>query len=141
MSNQVVVGDYLNNQVRLYTPDGKVVKSFYRPDNVGQPYSIGVDPRNGDIYVPELADGISFVAVAMGLFGLGEIIVNLEREGGAARVIGRITSLWPTREDWKRMLTPILRGTVLGSLLGMTGPRAGTSLALQIKNSCSVDQD
>ncbi len=57
VSNQVVVGDYLNNQVRLYTPDGKVVKSFYRADNVGQPYSIGVDPRNGDIYVPEIADG------------------------------------------------------------------------------------
>jgi TctA family transporter len=78
--------------------------------------------------VPELADGISFVAVAMGLFGLGEIIVNLEREGGAARVIGRITTLWPTREDWKRMVGPILRGTALGSLLGIL-PGGGAMLA------------
>jgi TctA family transporter len=93
---------------------------------VGTDVTSGVPRYTFD--VPELADGISFVAVAMGLFGLGEIIVNLEREGGAARVIGRITSLWPTREDWTRMISPILRGTVLGSLLGIL-PGGGAMLA------------
>ncbi|HSF02131.1 MAG TPA: tripartite tricarboxylate transporter permease, partial [Solirubrobacterales bacterium] len=93
---------------------------------------VGTDVTSGvpryTFEVPELADGISFVAVAMGLFGLGEIIVNLEREGGAARVIGRITTLWPTREDWKRMVGPVLRGTALGSLLGIL-PGGGAMLA------------
>jgi TctA family transporter len=93
---------------------------------VGTDVTSGVPRYTFD--VPELADGISFVAVAMGLFGLGEIVVNLEREGGAARVIGRITSLWPTREDWARMVSPILRGTLLGSLLGIL-PGGGAMLA------------
>ncbi|WP_243059087.1 Ig-like domain-containing protein [Nocardioides sp. SR21] len=57
VSNEIIVGDYLNNQVRRYTPDGRIIGSFYRPNSTGQPYSIGVDPRNGDIYVPEIADG------------------------------------------------------------------------------------
>ena len=57
VSNEVIVGDYLNNQIRRYSPDGKILGSFYRPNSTGQPYSIGVDPRNGDIYVPEIADG------------------------------------------------------------------------------------
>ena len=53
----MIVGDYLNNQIRRYSPDGKILGSFYRPNSTGQPYSIGMDPRNGDIYVPEIADG------------------------------------------------------------------------------------
>jgi len=57
VSNEVIVGDYLNNQVRRYTPDGKLLGSFFRPKATGQPHSIAVDPRNGDIYVPEIADG------------------------------------------------------------------------------------
>jgi putative tricarboxylic transport membrane protein len=93
---------------------------------------VGTDVTSGapryTFDVPELADGISFVALAMGLFGLGEIIVNLEREGSAAQIIGRITSLWPTGEDWKRMVSPILRGTALGSLLGIL-PGGGAMLA------------
>lgn len=57
VSNEVIVGDYLNNQIRRYTPSGKIIGSFYRENSTGQPYSIGIDPRNGDIYVPEIADG------------------------------------------------------------------------------------
>jgi hypothetical protein len=64
VSNEVIVGDYLNNQIRRYTPDGKIIGSFYRPNATGQPYSIGVDPRNGDIYVPEIADGSASNKVA-----------------------------------------------------------------------------
>jgi TctA family transporter len=73
-------------------------------------------------------DGIGFVTVAMGMFGLGEIILNLEREGTAERVVGKITSLMPTREDWRRMVAPILRGTALGSFLGIL-PGGGALLA------------
>jgi TctA family transporter len=76
----------------------------------------------------ELMDGIGFVTVAMGMFGLGEIIQNLEREGLGERVITKISSLMPTREDWKRMGAPILRGAILGSFLGIL-PGGGALLA------------
>ncbi|MCX8021510.1 MAG: tripartite tricarboxylate transporter permease [Syntrophorhabdaceae bacterium] len=76
----------------------------------------------------ELMDGIGFVPVAMGMFGLGEIILNLEREGVARRVIKEIKNLMPTREDWKRMVAPILRGTALGSFLGIL-PGGGALLS------------
>jgi putative tricarboxylic transport membrane protein len=93
---------------------------------------VGTDVTSGaqryTFGVPELFDGIGFVALAMGLFGLGEIIANLEREGGGTVLVNRIVSLWPTREDWKRMVAPIARGTVLGSFLGIL-PGGGAMLA------------
>jgi putative tricarboxylic transport membrane protein len=93
---------------------------------------VGTDVTSGTsrytFGVPELMDGIGFVALAMGLFGLGEIIVNLEREGGSTIFVNRIVSLWPTREDWKRMIAPVLRGTMLGSCLGIL-PGGGAMLA------------
>jgi putative tricarboxylic transport membrane protein len=93
---------------------------------------IGTDVNSGvqryTFGVNELMDGIGFVVVAMGMFGLGEIALNLEREGEAERVVRKITSLMPTREDWKRMVAPILRGTVLGSFLGIL-PGGGALLA------------
>ena len=55
----------------------------------------------------------------MGVFGLGEIIGNLENETTRTTVLKSVTGLMPTREDLKRMAAPILRGTVLGSMLGI----------------------
>ena len=93
---------------------------------------IGTDVNSGvqryTFGVKELMDGIGFVTVAMGMFGLGEIILNLEREGTAERVVMKITTLMPTREDWKRMVAPILRGTALGSFLGIL-PGGGALLS------------
>ena len=84
---------------------------------------VGADVNSGALRftfgAPELADGIGFVVVAMGMFGLGEIIRNLENEAERQRLVERITGLMPTREDWKRMLPPIFRGTLLGSALGI----------------------
>ncbi len=57
VSNEVIVADYLNNQIRRYSTAGKILGSFYRTDNKGQPYSLAVDPANGDIYFSEIADG------------------------------------------------------------------------------------
>ncbi len=69
--------------------------------------------------IPELSDGIGFVVVAMGVFGLGEIIANLEHEHGRTVAHKSVTGLFPTREDWKRIWAPILPGTALGSALGI----------------------
>jgi TctA family transporter len=77
--------------------------------------------------LPELADGIGFVIVAMGMFGLGEIVRNLENERTRSVMVKKITNLMPTKEDWKRIIPPILRGTALGSALGIL-PGSGSIL-------------
>jgi TctA family transporter len=78
--------------------------------------------------VRELFDGINFVSVAVGMFGIAEILRNLEDEKTRKLVTRTISSLWPTREDVRRMIGPILRGTALGSGLGFL-PGAGHVLA------------
>ena len=92
----------------------------------------GTDVNSGAVRytfgISELVDGIGFVALAMGLFGVGEVIANLEH-GSERRVsVGAIERVMPTREDCKRIVGPILRGTALGSLLGVL-PGGGALLA------------
>jgi TctA family transporter len=90
--------------------------------------------------IPELADGIGFVVVAMGMFGLAEIIRNLEREEGRSLMVTKITSLMPTREDWKRMIPAILRGTAIGSAVGIlpgSGSILGSFAAYSIEKKVS----
>jgi putative tricarboxylic transport membrane protein len=93
---------------------------------------VGTDVNSGasryTFDTPELADGIGFVVLAMGMFGLGEIIGNLEHELTRDVVSKKITGLMPSKEDWKRMIPPILRGTALGSALGIL-PGGGAMLA------------
>ncbi len=93
---------------------------------------VGTDVNSGTqrftFGIGELTDGIGFVTVAMGMFGVGEIILNIEREGVGTRIVTRITSLMPTREEFRRMVAPILRGTALGSFLGIL-PGGGALLA------------
>ncbi|AML51880.1 tripartite tricarboxylate transporter permease [Falsihalocynthiibacter arcticus] len=78
--------------------------------------------------VPELADGLNVAAIAMGLFGLGEIIRNLEGPMGGSMQVSKVTSLMPTRDDLKSIFAPMVRGTLLGSLLGVL-PGGGALLA------------
>ena len=92
---------------------------------------IGTDVNSGmaryTFELPELADGIGFVVVAMGTFGIGEIVRNLESEHTRSVMVKEIKNLMPTREDWKRIVGPILRGTALGSFLGLL-PGSGSIL-------------
>jgi len=94
---------------------------------------VGTDVNSGvarySFDIPELTDGLGFIVIAMGIFGYGEIIQNLslpeeERELTTKKVSG----LMPTKEDFKLMLPAALRGTVLGSLLGIL-PGGGAVLA------------
>jgi TctA family transporter len=93
---------------------------------------VGTDITSGQLRytlgLPELADGIDFVVVAMGMFGLGEIIRNLENEQVREVFTRRITGLMPTKDDLKRIVAPILRGTILGSALGIL-PGGGAMLS------------
>ncbi|HSI40727.1 MAG TPA: tripartite tricarboxylate transporter permease [Xanthobacteraceae bacterium] len=76
----------------------------------------------------EISDGIDFVAVAVGLFGVAEIVRNLEAGVSREGTVSAITSLMPTREELARSVKPILRGTGLGAVLGIL-PGGGALLA------------
>ena len=79
--------------------------------------------------IPELTDGIGFIAIAMGLFGIGEIVVNLGRPASHREVMcSRVDGLGLTRQDLKDATPAVLRGTALGSLLGIL-PGGGALLA------------
>jgi putative tricarboxylic transport membrane protein len=93
---------------------------------------VGTDIYSGtprfNLGIREYSDGLNFVAVAVGVFGIAEILRNLEDEHERSVAVKKVSSLWPTREDWSRMMAPILRGTFLGSALGVL-PGGGAILA------------
>ena len=76
----------------------------------------------------ELYSGINFVAVAVGVFGVAEILRNLEDEKTRTLLVKKVENLWLTKEDWRRIVMPILRATGLGSALGIL-PGGGHVLA------------
>ena len=78
--------------------------------------------------IPELADGIGFVTVAMGVFGYAEIMRNLEQTESRDIVQSKVTGLMPTWPDFKVAAPAIGRGTVLGSILGIL-PGGGAVIA------------
>jgi len=79
--------------------------------------------------LPEFADGVSFVVVAMGVFGFAEIIRNLEISAESREIVqAKITGLMPTRADLKAAAPAIARGTVIGSIIGIL-PGAGAIIA------------
>jgi putative tricarboxylic transport membrane protein len=93
--------------------------------------TIGTDINSGEqrftFDIPELADGINFVALAMGMFGIAEILTNLDHEMTRKPLTRVIGSLLPNREECRRIIGPILRGTSLGSILGIL-PGGGSVL-------------
>jgi putative tricarboxylic transport membrane protein len=76
----------------------------------------------------ELTSGFDFVALAIGLFGIAEILRNLEGTQSPSLVTRTVTHLMPTREDLKTAAMPIVRGSLLGSAIGIL-PGGGAALA------------
>jgi TctA family transporter len=92
---------------------------------------IGTDVTTGEqrytFGISDLFDGVGFVPVAMGLFGLSEIMLNLEsraQDGGITRLRDR---LWPTRADFRQATPATIRGTLLGIALGIL-PGGGSTI-------------
>ena len=84
--------------------------------------TVGMDPITSrtrfTFGLTSLMDGFELVYVAMGFFGLSEVLINLGRELKQERVASKIKNLLPTTHDWKDSARPIARGTVLGFFLG-----------------------
>ncbi|GAA1141901.1 tripartite tricarboxylate transporter permease [Ornithinicoccus hortensis] len=99
--------------------------------------TVGIDPGGGQqrytFGSTELINGIDFVPVAIGLFGVGEILHTLWRGGhlekmGYAKVSVRDRAFWPTKQDFKESNGSMWRGSFLGFLVG-TAPGAGATVA------------
>jgi putative tricarboxylic transport membrane protein len=76
----------------------------------------------------QLADGIDFVVVAMGLFGVGEILYNLEQRHGKRHEPAKVGNVWPSRKDLKQSSGAIGRGSIIGFVLGVL-PGGGAVLS------------
>jgi putative tricarboxylic transport membrane protein len=85
--------------------------------------TIGIDVMTGhfrfSFNIPELGDGIGIVPVAVGLFGLGEILSTPSRQVVGEVVRPRLRELLPSRAEWRQASLPIARGSVLGFLIGI----------------------
>src|SRR5499433_973711 len=94
--------------------------------------TVGTDLETGQerltLGLQDLSDGVDFAVLAMGVFGIAEILRNLETPEARAVVRGEIGRLLPSREDLRRSALPILRATGLGSVLGIL-PGNGAVLA------------
>ena len=93
---------------------------------------VGTDVNSGvarfSFDIPELTDGIGFVAVAMGVFGFAEIIANVERKGHRQVFTSKVGSVMPNVKEMKDAAPAVVRGTLLGSILGIL-PGGGALLA------------
>ena len=95
---------------------------------------VGTDVNSGQqrfaFGVPLLMDGLDFAAVVMGLFGIAEVIATLERHraGAAASTVARVGRLYLSRAELRQSAPAVLRGTLLGSVLGVL-PGSGGMIA------------
>ncbi|PYX62530.1 MAG: hypothetical protein DMG78_33080, partial [Acidobacteria bacterium] len=93
---------------------------------------VGTDVNSGvarfDFGIPELSDGIGVVSVAMGLFGFAEIILNLESDEKRELLSSKIKGFWLTKKQIRDAGPAVLRGTALGSVLGVL-PGGGAMLS------------
>ena len=93
---------------------------------------VGLDTMTGlprfTFGVSDLLDGIGIAPLAMGLFGVSEILLNVERTIKQGVVVSQVKNLLPSRQDWKESFAPIMRGSFLGFLLGIL-PGGGAVLS------------
>ena len=94
--------------------------------------TMGPDPVFGEprfyFGINRLLDGVHFVTVVMGLFGIGEVLINLEASQDRDIFKTRIKNLLPTRQDWRRCGPAVLRGSILGFCIGCI-PGGGAAIA------------
>jgi putative tricarboxylic transport membrane protein len=99
---------------------------------------VGLDTMTGlprfTFGIPDLLDGIGIAPLAMGLFGVSEILLNVEKTIKQGVVVSKVKNLLPSRQDWKESFAPIMRGSFLGFLLGIL-PGGGAVLSSFISYS------
>lgn len=93
---------------------------------------VGLDTMTGlprfTFGISDLLDGIGIAPLAMGLFGISEILLNVEKTIKQGVVVSNVKNLLPNKDDWKEASSPIMRGSFIGFLLGIL-PGGGAVLA------------
>jgi len=107
---------------------------------------VGTDVNSGmsrySFGIPELSDGIGFTVIAVGLFAVAEIVVNLERTEAPEAVTRKITNLMPTGKDLRDSSWPIVRGTAVGAFFGVlpgTGPALSSFATYMLEKKIARD--
>ena len=107
---------------------------------------VGTDVNTGvqrfTFGISDLSDGIGFIVVAVGVFAIGEIINNLGEKGERRIFTAKVSHLFPTREDMRRSIGPILRGTAIGSFFGVlpgTGPAIASFASYMLEKKLAAD--
>ena len=107
--------------------------------------TIGIDVNSSvprfTFGIPQFGDGIDFAVIAMGIFGIGETIINLERSAEARGYVQNYKGLWPSPGELRAIIPPAIRGTVLGSALGILpggGPVLSTFSAYALEKKVSA---
>jgi putative tricarboxylic transport membrane protein len=118
--------------VLTYLSTGSMLKALMMA-GVGLLLSgVGMDTISGQYRftfdIPSLLDGIGVVPVAMGLFGVSEVLVNLETEIKTNLLTTKVKNLFPSLKDWSLSIWPIVRGSFLGFFLGII-PGGGAVIA------------
>jgi TctA family transporter len=92
--------------------------------------------------VPELSDGIGFIVVAVGVFAIGEIVNNLGDSEKRSVFAAKVSHLFPSKDDFKRSIGPILRGTGIGAFFGVlpgTGPAIASFASYMVEKKIADD--
>ena len=90
----------------------------------------------------ELSDGIGFIVVAVGVFAIGEIVANLGVKAEQRRLTSEVRNVFPSKDDLKRSIWPILRGTGIGSFFGVlpgTGPAIASFSSYMLEKRIAAD--
>ena len=114
---------FLGLIMAVYLSEGSVVKGLLMAAVGIVLGTVGIDPVFGaarfTFGVPHLMDGVDFVAAGMGLFGIAEVLMNLEAPDVRNVYQTSLRGLLPTRDYWRRSWAAILRGTGLGFFIGV----------------------
>jgi putative tricarboxylic transport membrane protein len=117
----------------IYLTSGSIIKALMMAFFGFLLASIGQDMVTGDLRftwgIFELSDGVGIVPVVMGLFGISEVLINLETKSKAKDTYhGKIAGLLPTLQDWAASKWAIVRGAIVGFFLGVL-PGGGALIA------------
>jgi len=111
--------------------------------------TIGIDLTTGDLRftmgIPELRDGVHIVIVAMGLFGVSELIASIRANiGGKATQTIDYNDFYPSKQEWKSLFWPIMRGGTIGSFFGAlpgTGQTIAAAIAYAVEKRVSPQRE
>lgn len=124
---------FLGLTVLTYLASGSMVKAFMMAcvgiflGTIGTDTISGLERFTYRSYT--LMDGLGLVPVIMGLFGIAEVLINIDEQAAKRDVYTtKITNLLPTREDWRISIFPIIRGSLIGFFLGIL-PGGGAVIA------------